>query len=184
MPFFSFQRTSTATATATIATHHRQSSLSSSKDRRLAEIKSQTVAMAQSGELTLSRSRPRSATSGSGHKKTLSSSGSHHYRTHGGTGSGPTRPGVRGIVVQEPDEDSSRHTKRIDQGILDASREGLDVSRQRRERELLQQQQQMNPHSWWSSWSYGGTPVVSPGNEASGEEEGRKTTVSRTFRVP
>lgn len=162
--------------------------------------------MAHSGELTLSRSKNTSSSIGnsatsSSHRKTLSSSGSRHYRTvaminHGNTINKP----ARGIVVQEPDEDSSRHTKRIDQGILDASREGLDLSRQRQRERLLQQsssstqqQGQSSYASWWSAFSYGGTPVVSPGNEldrvnpSAGDDDGnlaRKTTVSRTFRVP
>lgn len=109
-------------------------------------------------------------------------------------------------MAMEPDEDSSRHTKRIDQGILDASREGLDNSRQKalQQEVVVQQQrgvmtQQAQGTSWWN-WSYGGggSPVVSPGGDLKvdmgqqqhqqGTEDSvilqRKTTVSRKFRVP
>jgi hypothetical protein len=202
MPFFGFnQRSSAATNTALEADahHHRKQSslsLSSSHKDALAAIKAQTVAMANSGELTLSRSK-----TSSGHTRS-SSSGQNRsvYRKP----TGGLHVNQRSIVVVEPDEDSSKHTKRIDQGILDASREALDVSRQK---EVMRQQQQQQPSayaSWWSSLAYyGGAQVVSPGpklnvpgSEQIQQQQGEspvlggsdplqcKTTVSRKFRVP
>jgi hypothetical protein len=218
MPFFPFQRSSTAAAAAAAAGahHHRQLSLSSSpKDARIAEIRAETVAMANSGELTLSRSKTssghtlRSNTSGrmhsSGHSRPLQSSG-HRAVTAGGSIKVHQR-----IVAMEPDEDSSRHSKRIDQGILDASREALEVgSRLKSEQQLQQNQQQGGMTSWWNSLSYyAGTGtnsnVVSPGSVAGSPSQQQqlqkdaanatssklnedeifqhKTTVSRKFRV-
>ena len=197
MPFFFGQRSSTAAvAAAAGAHHHRQSSLSlsSSKKDRLAEVRAQTLAMAQSGELTLSRSKTSSGhtrMSSSGHTR-MTSSG--HKPTLNQTG--PYTP--RHIVVVEPDNDDSKH-QRIDQGILDASREALAEQNQVRQR-LQDQQKQVQPtksQSWWSSAWSSAAPVVSsealntPVREVgAGGLDGdeailqRKTTFSKTFRVP
>lgn len=200
MPFF--QRSSTAAASAAVgAHHHRQLSLSSSpRDARIAEIRAETVAMANSGELTLSRSKSknssghtvRSSASGrmysSGHNRPLHSSG--HLAGPNTAGGGSLKVNQR-IVAMEPDEDSSKHTKRIDQGILDASREALQVGYRLKSE---QQQQQGGMASWWKSFNN----IVSPGTVTSSPQQQleknvtndpsdgilqRKTTVSRKFRV-
>ena len=191
MPFFGFgQRAAEAGA------HHRRQpslSLSSSKDARIAAVRAETVAMANSGELTFSRSK-----GSSGHNKSTPG----HMRSSSGH-MRPTSYSPQHVVAIEADEDSSKHTKRIDQGILDASREMLDDIRKKQHQQQTQQQQQTAHVSWWSSFSYGsgttiGKRIVSPAVDVNSnmqqlqqlqetEDTGtlqRKTTVSKTFRVP
>ncbi|KAL3779031.1 hypothetical protein HJC23_011470 [Cyclotella cryptica] len=193
MPFFGFgQRSSSAAVAAAAGAHHqRQTSLSMSssdknKNARIAEVRAQTIAMAQSGELNLSRSK-----TSSGHTR-LSSSG--HKPAY--TQSAMYSPG-RHIVAVEPDNDDSKH-RRIDQGILDASREALTEqiqARQRLQQQQQQQEQQSKNQSWWSSALSYATPGVSPDRvsvNTSSSPEGlgdnsrasAGLTVTKKFRVP
>jgi hypothetical protein len=145
--------------------------------------------MAQSGELTLSRSK-----TSSGHSRSTGSSG--HKPTYQ---NGLYSP--RHVVAVEPDNDDSKH-RRIDQGIYDASREALAEQHQMRQK-LQQQQQggQVKNQSWWSSALSYANPVVSSSSRPVGPtsnpignagclddgeatSQQRKTTASRKFWVP
>ncbi|KAL7480994.1 hypothetical protein ACHAW6_006673 [Cyclotella cf. meneghiniana] len=185
MPFFGFGQRSSSAAVAAAAGvhHHRQTSLSMSssdknKSARIAEVRAQTIAMAQSGELTLSRSK-----TSSGHTR-LSSSGHKPAYTQSAV-----YPPSRHIVAVEPDIDDSRH-RRIDQGILDASREALADQVQARQRLQQQQEQQSKNQSWWSSALSNATPDrISVNTSASPERavdnsNAHAATVSKKFRVP
>lgn len=208
MPLFTLgKRSSTASAAAVAAgaAHHsRQSSISmSSSHDELAKVRAQTIAMANNGELTISRSKTSSGHTRSGHRSL------HNYNSgHRPTG-GPLYVTNRRqhIVVQEPDEDSSKHTKRIDQGILDASREASSIAANR-QKEAMTQQQQPAGGSWWSSFAWSAAPNATTLDNASHatsldarvsrrQQEGnlpvssdnvllprKPTVVSKTFRVP
>jgi len=212
MPLFTLGKRSSSASVAAVAAgaahHNRQSSLSMSSSHKdeLAKVRAQTIAMANNGELTISRSKTSSGHTRSGHR-------SLHNSGHRPTG-GPLYVTNRRqhIVAQEPDEDSSKHTKRIDQGILDASRESSLIAANR-QKEMVTQQQQQQPSggSWWSpfSWSAAAPNATTTLDNASratsldervsrGQQDvnipvssddvllRRKTTavVSKTFRVP